>query len=69
MSFTNFTSGNSHSFRCEYLEIIPNELLKYTDQFDDPNIPGQMLATIQQNRFYVEQNFMPRKKAFPIPFQ
>ncbi len=47
MSFTNFSTGNSHSFGGEYLEIIPNELLKYTDQFDDPNLPGQMITTIQ----------------------
>ena len=47
MTFTNFTTGNSHSFGGEYLEIIPNELLKYTDQFDDPNLPGQMITTIQ----------------------
>ena len=47
MTFTNFTTGNSHSFGGENLEIIPNELLKYTDQFDDPNLPGQMITTIQ----------------------
>lgn len=47
MSFTNFTTGNSHSFGGEYLELIPNELLKYTDQFDDPNLPGQMITTIK----------------------
>jgi len=47
MSFTNFTTGNSQSFGGEYLEIIPNELVKYTDQFDDPNLPGQMITTIQ----------------------
>ena len=47
MSFTNFTTGKSHSFGGEYLEIVPNELLKYTDQFDDPNLPGQMITTIQ----------------------
>jgi len=46
MSFTNFGSGNSHSFGGEYLEIIPNEYLKYTDEFDDPNLPGQMVTTI-----------------------
>lgn len=46
MSFTNFTTGNSHSFGGEYLEIRPNEFLKYTDQFDDPNLPGQMITTI-----------------------
>ena len=47
MTFTNFTTGNGHSFGGEYLEIIPHELLKYTDQFDDPNLPGQMITTIQ----------------------
>jgi len=47
MSFTNFTTGNSHSFGGEYLEIIPNSLLKYTDQFDDPNMPGNMITTIE----------------------
>jgi uncharacterized protein YndB with AHSA1/START domain len=46
MSFTNFGTGSSHSFGGEYLEIIPNELLKYTDEFDDPNLPGQMITTI-----------------------
>jgi uncharacterized protein YndB with AHSA1/START domain len=46
MSFTNFGSGKSHSFGGEYLEIIPNEYLKYTDEFDDPNLPGQMVTTI-----------------------
>lgn len=46
MSFTNFGTGSSHSFGGEYLEIVPNELLKYTDVFDDPNLPGQMMTTI-----------------------
>lgn len=47
MSFTNFTTGSKHSFGGEYLEIKQNELLKYTDQFDDPNLPGQMITTIE----------------------
>ncbi len=47
MSFTNFTTGSIISFGGEYLEIIPNELLKYTDVFDDPNLPGQMMTTIE----------------------
>ena len=47
MSFTNFTTGNSQSFGGEYLEIIPNELLRYTDKFDDPHLPGEMITTIQ----------------------
>jgi len=46
MSFTNFSTGNSHSFGGDYLEIIPQELIKYTDKFDDPNLPGQMITTI-----------------------
>lgn len=47
MSFTNFTTGSSHSFGGTYVEIIPNQLLKYTDRFDDPNLPGEMMTTIQ----------------------
>lgn len=46
MSFTNFTTGHSHSFGGKYLEIKPNELLKYSDVFDDPNLPGEMITTI-----------------------
>ncbi len=46
MSFTNFTTGKSHSFGGRYVELIPNELIRYTDEFDDPNLPGQMQVTI-----------------------
>lgn len=46
MSFTNFTTGSSHSFGGDYLDIKPNELLKYSDQFEDPNLPGEMITTI-----------------------
>lgn len=46
MSFTNFTTGNGHSFGGEYLEIKPNELIKYSDKFDDPNLPGVMTTTV-----------------------
>ena len=46
MSFTNFTSGNSHSFGGEYLELVPGERLRYTDRFDDPNLPGVMEVTV-----------------------
>jgi uncharacterized protein YndB with AHSA1/START domain len=46
MSFTNFTTGKSHSFGGKYLELKPNELLRYTDKFDDPNLPGEMQTTI-----------------------
>lgn len=46
MSFTNFTTGNGHSFGGNYLEIKPNEFLKYTDKFDDPNLPGEMTTSV-----------------------
>ena len=46
MSFTNFTTGSSHSFGGEYLELVPNERLRYTDRFDDPNLPGEMITTV-----------------------
>jgi uncharacterized protein YndB with AHSA1/START domain len=46
MSFTNFSSGGSHSFGGEYLELVPNERLRYTDRFDDPNLPGEMQTTV-----------------------
>jgi uncharacterized protein YndB with AHSA1/START domain len=46
MSFTNFSTGKSHSFGGSYLELVPNERLRYTDKFDDPNLPGEMQTTI-----------------------
>jgi uncharacterized protein YndB with AHSA1/START domain len=46
MSFTNFTTGTSHSFGGTYLDLTPNERLRYTDKFDDPNLPGEMQTTI-----------------------
>jgi uncharacterized protein YndB with AHSA1/START domain len=46
MSFTNFTTGNGHSFGGTYLELRPNELIRYSDKFDDPNLPGEMQTTI-----------------------
>jgi uncharacterized protein YndB with AHSA1/START domain len=46
MSFTNFTSGQSHSFGGTYLELVPNERIRNTDTFDDPNMPGEMLVTV-----------------------
>ena len=47
MAFTNHTNGQSHSFGGEYLEITPNERIRYTDVFDDPNLPGTMTCTIE----------------------
>lgn len=46
MSFTNFTTGGSHAFGGKYLELVPNERLRYTDRFDDPNLPGEMQTTV-----------------------
>ncbi len=46
MSFTNFSSGHSQSFGGEYLELVPNERIRHTDVFDDPNLPGTMVTTI-----------------------
>lgn len=46
-SFTNFTSGNSHSFGGEYLELVPNHRLRYTDRFDDANLPGEIRVTVE----------------------
>jgi uncharacterized protein YndB with AHSA1/START domain len=46
MSFTNFSTGNSHSFGGEYLELVPQERIRHTDRFDDPNLPGEMQTTI-----------------------
>ena len=46
MSFTNFSTGGSHSFGGEYLELVPGERILHTDRFDDPNLPGEMRTTI-----------------------
>jgi uncharacterized protein YndB with AHSA1/START domain len=46
MSFTNFGSGQSHSFGGSYLELVPHERLRYTDKFDDPNLPGEIVVTV-----------------------
>ena len=46
MAFRNFTSGQSHSFGGKYLEVVPGERIRYTDRFDDPNLPGEMITTV-----------------------
>jgi uncharacterized protein YndB with AHSA1/START domain len=53
MSFTNLTSGSSHSFGGEYLELVPNERIRHTDRFDDPNLPGTMTVTVELRRVMV----------------
>ena len=47
MSFRNFGTGNGHSFGGEYLELVPGELIRYTDRFDDPNLPGVLEVTVR----------------------
>ena len=53
MSFTNFTSGRSHSFGGEYLELVPHERIRWTDRFDDPNLPGEMKVTVSLKKVSV----------------
>jgi uncharacterized protein YndB with AHSA1/START domain len=70
MSFTNFTTGKSHSFGGEYLELVPGERIKYTDKFDDPNLPGEMLTTVTLKKVsvgtevHIEQAGLP--SAIPV---
>jgi uncharacterized protein YndB with AHSA1/START domain len=53
MSFTNFTTGKSHSFGGTYLDLKPGELIRYTDAFDDPNLPGKMKTTVSLKKVLV----------------
>ena len=65
MSFTNFTTGHSHSFGGRYLELVPHERIRYTDVFDDPNLPSEMITSITINavsmgaELHVEQSGIP----------
>jgi uncharacterized protein YndB with AHSA1/START domain len=53
MSFTNFSNGKSHSFGGEFLELIPHERIRYTDRFDDPNLPGELQVTVELKKVSV----------------
>jgi uncharacterized protein YndB with AHSA1/START domain len=53
MSFRNFTTGHSHSFGGQYVELVPGERLRYTDKFDDPNLPGEMQVTVRLKKVSV----------------
>jgi uncharacterized protein YndB with AHSA1/START domain len=53
MSFRNFTTGGGHDFGGEYLELVPGELVRYTDRFDDPNLPGQIEVTVSLKKVSV----------------
>ncbi len=52
MSFTNFGSGQTHTFGGSYLELVPNEKLRYTDKFDDPNLPGEIVVTVTLKKVF-----------------
>jgi uncharacterized protein YndB with AHSA1/START domain len=65
MSFHNFTTGNGHSFGGEYLEVKPNEYLKYTDKFDDPNLPGVMTTSISLKKTLVGTELKALQEGIP----
>ena len=69
MSFHNFSTGNGHSFGGKYLEVKPNEFLKYTDKFDDPNLPGEMTTSVELKRVScgTEINILQRDIPSMIP--
>jgi uncharacterized protein YndB with AHSA1/START domain len=71
MTFTNFTTGNGHSFGGEYIEVIPNEKLKYTDIFDDPNLPGEMITTIDLKKVMCGTELVATQEGIPdvIPLE
>lgn len=71
MSFTNFTTGHSHSFGGEYLELVPNERIRHTDRFDDPNLPGEMQTTVtlRQVSCGTELNIVQEGIPAPIPVE
>src|SRR5690349_10481088 len=65
MSFQNFTTGNSHSFGGTYVELKPNEFLKYTDKFDDPNLPGEMTTSITLQKVSVGTDITISQEGIP----
>jgi uncharacterized protein YndB with AHSA1/START domain len=67
MSFRNFTTGNGHSFGGRYLELVPNERLRYTDSFDDPNLPGEMTVTVSLKKVMVGAELTITQEGIPDP--
>lgn len=69
MSFMNFSTGRTHAFGGEYLELLPHERIRYTDKFEDPNLPGQMLTTISLRAVFcgTELNIVQEGIPEPIP--
>jgi uncharacterized protein YndB with AHSA1/START domain len=71
MSFTNFTTGHSHSFGGEFVELVPHERIRYKDRFDDPNLPGEMQVTITLKKvsFGTELNIVQEGIPAAIPIE
>ncbi len=65
MSFTNFSTGRSHSFGGEYLELVPHERLRYSDKFDDPNLPGEMFTTVSLKQVSVGTELNVAQEGIP----
>ena len=66
MSFTNFSTGNGHSFGGKYVEIKPNEFLKYTDKFDDPNLPGEMTTSVSLRKTIAGTEIKIKQDGIPV---
>lgn len=66
MSFQNFTTGNSHSFGGTYVEVKPNEFLKYTDRFDDPNLPGEITTSVWLRKVSVGTEIKVFQENIPV---
>ena len=71
MSFRNFGTGQAHSFGGEYLELKPNELIRYTDEFDDPNLPGVLQVTVTLRAVMVGTDISIEQSGIPeaIPLE
>ena len=71
MSFTNFTTGNSHAFGGEYRELVPGQYLRYTDRFDDPNLPGEIQVTVTLRKVSVGTDLTIVQEGLPtvIPLE
>ena len=65
MSFHNFSTGNGHSFGGKYVEVKPNEFLKYTDKFDDPNLPGEMMTSVWLQKVLVGTEMKVLQEGIP----
>ena len=66
MKFINFSTGNGHSFGGKYVEIKPNEFIKYTDKFDDPNLPGEMTTTVWLNKVVCGTELKVEQTGIPV---